>query len=343
MSKRHSDGSVKSRSRMSAPSNARDDTGSDAGNGGHEETQLDRIASGWKIFRGPPTYTHAVLPWIYEQQLSTPEFVRDYTFRMTSPYDPIHDGAATDINIGAGVASAVQAQAVDTKNQFGRNVAYWDYYASMYKYYSVLGCRYKVRVENLSTEKFFVHAMYVTNTNPPANASNWDMRIWKGVRSYLAHPYHRTTTSTSPQINMVEIDNLNMDYDTMVGSATNNAASQIIQNPTGSPFVYITGEYRPGQADQMIHEDDAVSIWTPVTANPTLREALMIRIKPYDNATPSLAGSADNYQRQLTYNLSVECEYLVEFKELNEGLRWPISRNPLTVTITTNPQAVGVL
>jgi len=346
MSKRTIDGGIKSRSsRIPRSSAMSDNTGGDAGNGGHEETQLDPIAQGWKIYRGPPDYTHATLPWIYEQKLTATEYSRDYTIRLTSPYDPLHDGTSADANPGTGFADTVTASASDTKNNFGRNVAYWDYYASLYKYYSVLGCRYRVRVENLSHEKFYVHAMHVTNTTPPATASNWDMLIWKGVKSKLVHPYMKFTNlgvAYTNYVNQVEEEVVQMDADAMNDPSeinNENTETHVISNKTGSTFAYFQGEYRPGQSDQMIHEDDAVSIWTPVTANPTLREALLIRIKPYDNAT--VTSSTSDYERELTYNITIECDYLVEFKELPDTLRWPVTRNPLSVTINSTATSPG--
>lgn len=346
MSKRNSDGTLRSRPRRPTPAMS-DNTGGDAGNGGHEETQLDPIRQGWHIYRGPPDYTHAVLPWIYEQKLTATEYVRDYTIRMTSPYDPIQDGVSTDLNLGAGSADAVTANPADSKNNFGRNVAYWDYYASMYKYYSVLGCRYRVRVENLCNEKFFVHAMFVTSTNPPATASNWDMLIWKGVKSKLVQPFMRFTNAgvtTNNAVNHVESDAVNMDTDFMNDETVfnnNTTDVSVVANPTGSSFAYFAGEYRPGQADQQIHEDDQVSIWTAVTANPALREALLIRIKPYDNASVQTSGA--DYERELTFNITIECDYLVEFKELPDGLRWPVNRNPLTISVNSSTTTPGTL
>ena len=136
-------------------------------NSGVTETQLDPIKQAWHIFRGPPDYTHAVIPWIYEQFISPTEFARDYVFRMTSPYDPIQDGSVSDLNVGEGLATVVTPNPADPRLGFSRHAAYWDYYTSLYKYYHVLGCRYKIRVENLSNEKFYVHEMFITKSNPP--------------------------------------------------------------------------------------------------------------------------------------------------------------------------------
>ena len=279
MSKRTIDGSIKSRpSRIPRSSAMSDNTGGDAGNGGHEETQLDPIAQGWKIYRGPPDYTHVVLPWVYEQKIAAIEYTRDFQFRMTSPYQPLVTPLQSDINIGGGFAYAVGSNPTQTRDNFDRTVAYWDYYAGLYNYYSVIGCRYKVRVENHSFEKFYVHSMMVTNTDPPLTASNWDMLIWKGVKSQLVHPYVRFSNIAANASGVVEQDQTNRDSDTMNNWDVTNADSSTYAtgNPNRNQFAYIQGEYRPGSVDQQVHEDDAVSIWNPVSANPALKEALLV-------------------------------------------------------------------
>ena len=262
---------------------------------------------------------------------------------MTSPYQPLVTPLQSDINIGGGFAYAVGSNPTQTRNVYDRTVAYWDYYAGLYNYYSVIGCRYKVRVENHSFEKFYVHSMMVTNTDPPLTASNWDMLIWKGVKSQLVHPYVRFSNIAVNASGVVEQDQTNQDSDPMNNWDVTNAdtSTYATGNPNRNQFAYIQGEYRPGSVDQQVHEDDAVSIWSPVSANPALKEALLVRIKPYDNATVPSAGDANNYERDLTYTITVECEYLVEFKELKQGLRWPVTRNPLTVNINGDPRNNG--
>lgn len=308
--------------------------------GGHHETGLDPIRTGFEIHRGPPNYTHVVLPWIYEEFFtsSTPFNTKDFGIRMTSPYDPFIESTLTDNNAGAGTSLdyALQSDAFDSRTSKGYGVAYWDFYKNLYKYYSVMGCRYKVHVENLSSEKFFVHTMYINNTDPPGTASNWDMMIWQGVQSHLVHPIHRWASGSA--INQEEETGQMIDDDTL-DPTTGNSSGSYVANPVGSSFAVIAGEYRPGMANHEIHQDDDVEIWTPVTRNPTLREALLIRIKPYDVATaPVTPGDANDYNRPLTFTIRVTCEYLCEFKELDERLRWPVSRNPLTTTISTNPR-----
>lgn len=315
-------------------------TDSDVKTGGHEETGLDRIRKGWEIHRGPPNYTHVVLPWVYEQKSSLVGlYSYDYGIRMTSVYDPFITSTGTDQNSGAGTAMAyrLENEATDSRFSSGYGVGFWDYYKGLYKYYSVLGCRYKIRVENLSNERFYVHTMFINDTDPPSEASNWDMMMWQGVKSHLLHPIHRW--ANGGVVNMNESNGIMIDdEDTMTAPGTYNNTGAYIGNPVGSSFAYIAGEYRPGDHQHEVHQDDDVEIFTPVTRNPTLREALLLRLRPYDNATYPTAGDANTYQRELSWNITIECEYLCEFKELDQRLRWPVSRNPLGVTISTNPR-----
>ncbi|QKK82939.1 hypothetical protein 2 [Nicoomyvirus llwydnae] len=327
--KRMADGKATQRTQISQTDN----------HSGVQETQLDPIREGWHIFRGPPDYTHAVIPWVYEQQLTTSTYARDYAFRMTSPYDPLQDSSLQDANPGTGVANVTVPQDSDARN-FANTAAYWEFYASMYKYYHVLGCRYRIRIENRGNERFYVHHMFVTKSNPPATASNWDMMIWPDTVSQLCHPHSIFYSVDVANQQIREVSNVNNDDGIMnVDSDPNDkeANGQAVQNKVGQTFVYIEGEYRPGDADRQVHEDSDVNIWTLVNQNPTLREALLVRLRAYDNATPGNGGGDTfNYNRPLTFNISVECEYLVEFKELQDALRWPTNRNPLTATINTS-------
>lgn len=308
---------------------------------GNEETSLDPIRTGFEIHRGPAQYTHATLPFVYEQEVTSTTATWDYAFRMTSPYDPFVGKAGTDMNVGAGVSSAdnVQNEATDPYNKQGWQTAWYRFYAQMYRYYSVLACRYKVTIENLSHEPFLVHQMYVNDNNPPIQASNHDMMIWQGVNTHYITPHGVWLGGGS--INQNEVTGDNFDDDTMDPITLNSSgALAAIQNKNGSSISVFAGEYRPGQYDHEIHLDEAVSTWTRTNANPTLREALFLRVKPRDSATAPAAGNASTYGRPLTWNIRVEIEYLCEFKELDSRLRWPVNRNPLGIAINDDPAAV---
>lgn len=309
--------------------------GAAATHGGHQETQQDPIASGWQLQPGPPDYTHCVLPFIYERQYQAQTFsdfsAMDFGIRMTSPYDPILDpGSTVDLNAGAGTQNH-RPILTDSETRTDKGMtAYWDFYASTYKYYSVLGCRYRIRVENLSHEKFYVHQMFINNDRPNPNASNWDMLLWRGVKSRLVTPIMRFGDTT--KVWNTESNDYAVEDDDMNAAGTTNASGTVTgfaRNPIGSPMAVFAGEYRPGDYKREIKLDDDVEIWTPVSGNPTLPETLFLRVRAYDNATPPFGGDADNYQRRLTFNITVECEYLVEFKELQDIFYRPASRNPI--------------
>ena len=269
----------------------------------------------------------------------------DFGFRMTSPYDPVIDpDASADVNPGAGnqTVRPIKSNTIDTRTDTGSTVAYWDYYSTLYKYYSVIGCRYKIRVENLTHEKFFVHQMFINNTKPSVYASNWDMKLWRDVDSRLLTPMmrfadnHQVWGVENVQYN-IEDDNANMS-----GAATTNATGsgtlQPVSNPIGSPMTYFVGQYSPGDYQREVKHDNDVEIWTAVNQNPKLPEVLLLRMRAYDNATQDVGGDGDSYNRELSFNLTVECEYLVEFKELQDAYYRPASRNPIIVAGVTSAQ-----
>jgi len=315
---------------------------------GHEKTPADIVNPAWGLAPGPPSYTHVVLPFIYEREHthsydSDEIYTYDRGFRMTSVYDPvINNLAAVDLNVGVGRANAhtMAADAGEPRTNNAEAVAYFDYYSSLYKYYSVVGCRYKIRVENLSHEKFFVHQMFVNAETPPAVASNWDILLWKGVKSQLLHPKGIAADTTQVHNHEIVDENYDDAGDMVVDTITNMSGvnAYTLSNPIGSSMVYFTGEYHPGDHDHMIALDNDVEIWTAINANPKLREAILLRIKPYENSSPPVLGDANNYERRISFNITVELNYLVEFKELDIRARYPINRNPISIFYNSDPR-----
>lgn len=316
-------------------------TQTEANNGNHE-TELDPIKTGFEIHRGPAQYTHVSLPFVWSESVS-PAVVatHDYGFRMTSPYDPFIGRVATDTNTGTGVSNAqlVQNEASDLYTKQGYMTGWYRFYAQMYRYYSVLACRYKITVENNSHEPMMVHAIMMNDVSPPIQASNNDMMLWQGVKSQLVNPKMSWASSSGVTVN--EIAGEDFDDDTM-GQTQNTAAGSTayVANPNGQSICVFAGEYRPGDYDNEIHLDEQVSTWTRTNTNPTLREALLLRIKPRDSATAPSAGNASTYGRVLSWNIRVEIEFLCEFKELDSRLRWPVNRNPLGIAINDDPGSV---
>ncbi|ETM97215.1 hypothetical protein PPTG_20440 [Phytophthora nicotianae INRA-310] len=101
----------------------------------------------------------------------------------------------------------------------------------------------------------------------------------------------------------------------------------------------ISGEYRTVQHTREIRLDSSVENWTATNTNPLLPEKLLIRVKPV-NDTVHL-NSATSSGDDLKYKIVVKLNYLVEFKELPVGLRYPVQRQPLTVTIAADVESTN--
>lgn len=302
----------------------------------HQETPLDPIKSDWQIFRGPPAYTHVSLPAILEyQHTSTNTFVqRDHVVRLTSPYQPFRGINETDLNTGTGVALyGVTAPTGQWESSSGTafEAQWYRMYADLYKYYSVLACRYRISFENFTGDKIWVHIMKYNKTEPPRDVSNHDMLLWSGVKSYLSTPH--AAWFNQQQLKSGEANQDNMEDDDHAGSSTNmdQFTNWGVSRQNNTAVIKHSDTYEAGSTQQEIILDEQVSTWTAVTANPLLEENLLIRIKNYDNATFAGVPNTKNYGRILNYNIKIEVEYLCEFRELQEGFRYPVRRNPIRI------------
>lgn len=313
--------------------------GQDADATHNTETAVDPIRQDWHIFRGPPDYTHVSLPFIFEQRIQNPLYQWDFGFRMTSPYDPLLTTNQTDINPGAGLArtGVLQSNLGDTKDKYG-NAQYFNFYADMYKYYNVLGCRYHITVENLSGERLYVHFMHYNQEQPPANASNNDILLWKNSTSYLSTPHAMFFNDNQAAFN--DFAALQDETDDDLNStpnpstiATPDPAQWAVSRNQNTAVIQHSSEYSPGDWRREIILDGEVSTWTPINTNPTYPERLLIRVKHYDDNTFPAAGNALNYEKSMHFVLKAKIEYLCEFKELNYALRYPVQRDPARVTL----------
>ena len=314
------------------------DGGGSGNAAGLKETPVD---DPFMVNRGPPDFTFASLPYVQEKfEHRTSVFENTTWFRMTSPYDCANARGTADINTGAGTAnnSTLTADSSDSSIQSAR---WFNFYAGIYKYYHVVACKYKIFVENLLMEPLYAHLMFINDTMPSAAATNHDMMLWKGVRTHYLNPmgYAIDTTGVADvgfaqtltnQTNVNE-ENANggMDVADTFQSANN------IGHP-GSKIGIFEGVYRPGDFTREIRLDSEVENWTLCTTNPALPERLMLRLKPVTQAIDT--NNATNYGDRILARVRVELDYLVEFKELKDGLQWPISRQPLTVTIVQNEE-----
>lgn len=298
---------------------------------GLKETPLDDVGM---VFRGPPNYTFASLPWYYDRvdSLSSTS-AASWAFRMTSPYDVSVTGTTTDDNAGAGVSNNTLISSAEPDS--GAQGARWfNYYAGLYKYYHVVSCKWHLTIENMSTEPIWVHTYYGNETDRPRLATNRDILMWPDVRSHYVGAVANAITSIGIRENNEMVDNVeNAEASGFVGSTPNYETGNHVVSRGRSPIISIGGIYKPGDYNREIRLDADVENWTAVTANPSLSERFYFRVKPQWDAQPLAAGDANTYGRPLEYRWVFKCEYLVEFKELVDGVKYPITDQPLTVTI----------
>lgn len=292
---------------------------------GLKETPVDQVVD---VERGLRSYQFASLPWNaiwFTEELNTT--CSDLAFRMTSPYDVVCSRIVTDKNPNA---TAVQNEKTINSTDTVINKAMWfDFYAGMYKFYHVVSCRWKILIENLGNEPIWVHQLYCTDEVPNPGASNIDIINWPDSENHYIHPiagyvdvngYKHAQLSDGFQ-QETNTSNTNENY--IAGQQINTNQSNILQ---------LAGQYSPGDCQREIRQDAEVENWTHTNTNPLLREILLLRFKP-ETARYRTTDQASSAGRQIRYKYTAQLEYLVEFKELKEGLRWPITDQPLTVTI----------
>lgn len=306
------------------------------------ETPVDRV-NPYEVYRGPPDYTFTSLPYQYDAGIASENtYNRDHTFRMTSPYDCKVNDNSTDYNTGAGAMMHYTGK--DEASDATDTPANWfNFYAGMYNFYHVVSCQYTVFIENWGTP-LWVYFMHCNEEEPPKEATNMDMQLWSGVDYYYVNaPYAAVATTGSFALNTTiptkDGEDAEMNDETGNTSQTNPGDSNMYNSgnhvATRSGTVTLTkyGEYRPGDFAREIRLDSEVETWTDVDRNPSLSERLIVRVKPQSNVIEG--NSARNAGDDLHYRIRVQLNYLVEFKELKTGLRYPVKKQPITVTIDT--------
>lgn len=307
--------------------------------GGLQETKVDPVPR--EVFRGPPDQMFASLPFYNERTFNLNFNTYDYVVRPTSPYDCYVENinaTGTDINIGSGSTIHVQALAANTTDATIYKARWFDYYASMYKYYHVIACKYEIYVENQCNDDMWVHLMPCNDVYPPVHATNVDMLQWNDCESQCLSGRAIPITD-SGQVETQEI-NTNVDMDEgndTAGAIVNFEANNHLLNQLGKKAHVFNGVYRTGDYDRQIRLDANVENWTETNTNPKLVERLLLRIKTHwDSWGPNvIPNDAINRNRLLKALIRVKMEYLVEFKELKDGLKYPTSDQPYVAQINT--------
>lgn len=295
---------------------------------GLKETPIDDV---WNVTRGPPEYTFASLPYMVTRVNETTALSTDLIIRMTSPYDPNHSVQTVDTNTGAGVSNEIVATSTDATIRPAR---WYSYYSSQYRYYHTVACRWHLMIENMSLLPIWVHIMYRNDDAPPQSATNEDIRLWPGTKSFYVGPMgYAIETDGNAQTQVTT--NSEMDETDNIGQGQNYQANNHIAGGA-SNIMKTSDEYRHGDYNREIRLDSQVENWTRVDANPALPERLFIRVKP-DNLTQ--LNAAANQGSTIKYKVTLQADYLTEFKELAYGLRYPVQRQPAYVTIQQDTAA----
>jgi hypothetical protein len=318
-----------------------DGNASGSGESGNlKETPVDPIPR--YIAQGPEDYTFARLPFTAIKLFRTNDTIStDYGVRMTSPYDPEMFTSTQTFP-----TSLTKYNTITGDPDGGTNVkANWfEFYAGIYKYYHVAKCNWSVYIENLGGEPLYVHQMYINDELPPPEATNTDMMGWEGVRTKILQSQYKSINSTG-SIDTAEMadptfNDMNQTVNEDDGPSNafvNYRTGNHIASNIGKPSCSFSGSYTPGQYRREVNLDNLVENWTTIDTNPALPERLLLRFKPENPAynAATLRGDA------LHFKLFFKVDYIVEFKELKAGLKWPVQRQPMLVTLQTSGTAVN--
>lgn len=173
----------------------------------------------------------------------------------------------------------------------------WRNYVKQFQYYTVLNCRYKITMQNISTEiSAPISVLYGFNTSSstsigtkfPTDSAYWTAKQWKGIQELIIPSIPNPETSKDG-------------------------------------IIVLEGNYKPGQAERAIVNDGDVKRWTKIdgTDFPNYKEELFLMFFAGPFATNTNAG----------LRVQIEMEYIVQFKEPRQAFRYP---NPLASNISIN-------
>jgi len=188
---------------------------------------------------------------------------------------------------------------------------YWrNYWAQLYEYYTVLGCEYKITTGCVNTSSGF--AAIVGHT----------IDSWSDAAA--------ETGNITPTTNLSEAMSLKgMQFDVLPAARPENGGQQM---------TVIQRRYIPGQAKRNIVNDGDVKTWTKTAFNgtspenfvPTLKETLNL----YFWRAP-LANIVSSNTEVTACNTQVELKWIVQFKDLRNLPRYPVT-SPAGTSVITN-------
>lgn len=288
-------------------------------NGPTKETPISRYPS--LTYGVQETHT-TILPWrgYCSVKATNFEVPQKMEFRMNSIYDIIkHDVAGyTGAQVNGTYPDGIfnfkinnGAPAVIDTNKFimfpstiaaGASAAerpQWrDYWAQLYEFYTVLGCKYKITIVNAydgngTGDMDFAYEFDSYSQAQGAAGNVMTLGPYNEVRAYKNVKW--TTCRSRIGVNA-------NDYTTV-----------------------ISGEYRPGMVKHNIVNDGDIKTWTQISANsglPTNTDTLVIFAFPNDMGG-QVRGSGTSNSASGGCNVRIELDYIVQFKDLKSQARYP--------------------
>lgn len=164
--------------------------------------------------------------------------------------------------------------------------AWWNYWTTIYDYYTVLSCEYDITFVN-------------TTTSSGADALIGSMLQSGGNRVYESIPLK--------------------DAQCLKNMQWHECYQNTVSNPTEPHRCHIRGTYKPGQARRNVVNDDDVKTWTATSSSPSLDERLSLFMfaHPLHYTNPSTVNT--------NLICQVRLKYIVQFKDLNERAKYPTS------------------
>ena len=229
-------------------------------------------------------------------------------FKMNTPVTMSSNTITAGPGAGSALTKAIYAVPSDEKgqqsawgfpvtetNDANERAQWWDYYAAMYDYYTVLGCEYEIRMEcpnDTRGHKVACAVQFDTYSTTASSTGNiMPTTKYREVLAYKNIQWYRVQPDVT-------------------GS--------------GQSYTVIRGKYKPGQAKHNIINDGDVKTWTATATGgtytaPNMNEILTLNFYRDGLAFYKNAGSGGN----TSCNIEVNLKYIVQFKDLKQRLRYP--------------------
>lgn len=263
-----------------------------SGEGGTKE-QVTEVSSYSYAFEGVPSYYTTILPYesnITTTNLPTTQGTRNIMFqiRMNSIYDILRNNSVWASN-PAPVADTADASV---------NTPYWrDHWDQYYEYWTVLECRYTIRVWNLTK----------VNDRP--------LGVFWGYTGIQQPPLTISGGQTGSDVDLT--------YDTFRRWKKFKGKLVQTQGATGERIYplytdqyacVIQGVYKPGDGTHQVVEDELSQTWIRGNDVPKEQNNLSVII----TRGPTVTGST-----AMSYEARIELEYVVQYKDQKEIWQFP--------------------